>query len=68
VTEEFHYLYFSLTSRWTFDKHETEGKNPKLFLSEIKWKRDNLQYLGVYGRLMFGNEMGGRGLVLPGLG
>jgi len=68
VTEEFHDLYSSLISRWTFAKHEAEGKNPKLFLSEIMWKRDNLDYLGVYGRLMFENEMGGSGQDLPGLG
>jgi hypothetical protein len=68
VTEELDDLYSSLILRRTFGKHESEGKNPKLFLSKIMCKRDNLEYLGVYGRLMFGNEMGGSGLDLPGLG
>jgi len=68
VTEELQDLYSSPILRWAFCKHETEGKYLKLFLYEIMWKRDNLEYLGVYGRLMFKNEMGGSGLDLPGLG
>jgi hypothetical protein len=43
-------------------KHEAERKHHKLFLSEKLWKRDNLEYIDVYGRINFRNELGGRGL------
>ena len=54
-------------SLWAFAKHQTERKNPNLFFLKIMWKRDNLEYLGVYGRSIFENKWETRGLDLPGL-